>query len=79
MKPDKRNFRKALMQNIFPHFRVFLQSYYGEPSIQQKILGLLVGSECVETSRLVSLLQLRGADVSGSFSTFCAFKFVFAE
>lgn len=55
---------------IFSLIFVFLQSYYGEPSIQQKILGLLVGSECVERSRLVSLLQLRGTDVSGSSSTF---------
>lgn len=37
---------------IFSLIFMFLQSYYGEPSIQQKILGLLVGSECVETSHL---------------------------
>lgn len=24
-----------------------LQSYYGEPSVQQKLLGLMVGSVCV--------------------------------
>lgn len=43
---DQRNSEK----HIFPHggtFLCFLQSYYGEPSIQQKILGLLVSSESV--------------------------------
>lgn len=38
--------RKARFPSRWRVF-VFLQSYYGEPSIQQKILGLLVSSESV--------------------------------
>lgn len=45
-------FRKALIQIVSLIF-LFWQTYHGEPSIQQKILGLLVGSDCIETSLLV--------------------------
>lgn len=36
---------------------MFLQSFYGEPSIQQKILGLLVGSEFWVLWKLLGTVQ----------------------